>query len=173
MRTNFSQAKSWILSAINDIKRVKYSLKRKDFADVAFRSQFAVEKFNKAALNLLGVKVEKTHTPASILKSIILGEEIPINKESVKEILLKIINYSGLFEDEGVKTRYGISKEEMLMIPEQIYTSFEDIKQFILNLQKIVDLYLKFWNETFNINEIEFKELKILKKLNKKLKKWT
>ncbi|KKL61881.1 hypothetical protein LCGC14_2190890 [marine sediment metagenome] len=172
MRTNFSQAKSWILSAINDIKRVISSLKRKDFADVAFRSQFAVEKFNKAALNLLGVKIEKTHTPTKILKSIILDEEILINEKSVKENLLNIINYSGLFEDEGVKTRYGIFKEEMLMIPERIYSSFEDIKQFILNLQKIVDLYLIVWNETFNINEIEFKELKELKKLNKKLKKW-
>ena len=172
MRTNFSQAKSWILSAINDIKRVIYSLKRKDFADVAFRSQFAVEKFNKAALNLLGVKIEKTHTPSKILKSIIIDEEIPINEESVKENLLKIIKYSGLFEDEGVKSRYGISKEDMLMIPEQIYSSFEDIKEFILNLQKIVDLYLILWNKPFNINEIEFKELKELKKLNKKLKKW-
>ena len=172
MRTNFSQAKSWILSAINDIKRVISSLKRKDFADVAFRSQFAVEKFNKAALNILGVKIEKTHTPTKILKSIILDEEILINEESVKENLLNIINYSGLFEDEGVKTRHGIIKEEMLMIPDGIYSSFEDIKQFILNLQKIVDLYLIFWNETFNINEIEFKELKELKKLNKKLKKW-
>ncbi len=172
MKTNFSQAKSWILSAITDIKRVIYSLKRKDFADVAFRSEFAVEKLNKAALNLLGVKIEKTHTPAKILKSIILDEEILINEESVKENILKIIKYSGLFEDEGVKTRYGISKEEMLMIPEMIYESFEDIKQFILNLQKIVDLYLIFWNETFNINDIEFRELKGLKKFNKKLKKW-
>ncbi len=60
----------------------------------------------------------------------------------------------------------------MVMIPERIYSSFEDIKQFILNLQNIVDLYLIFWNETFNINEIEFKELRELKKLHKKLKKW-
>lgn len=172
MRTNFSQAKSWILSAINDIIRVIFSLKRKDFADVAFRSQFAVEKLNKAALNLLGVKIEKTQTPTKILKSIIFDEEILINEESVKEKLLNIIKYSGLFEDEGVKTRYGISKDETLMIPERIYSSFKDIKQFILNLQKIVDLYLILWNETFNINEIELKELKELKKLNKKLKKW-
>ncbi len=87
MRTNFSQAKSWILSAIYDIKRVIYSLKRKDFADVAFRSQFAVEKFKEATLNLLGVKVEKTHTPTKILKSIILDEDILINEESVNENL--------------------------------------------------------------------------------------
>ena len=172
MKTNFTQAKSWILSAINDIKRVLNSLKRKDFADVAFRSQFAVEKLNKAVLNLLGVKIEKTHTPIKILKSIILDEKTLDNEESTKENLLNIISYSGLFEDEGVKTRYGISKEEVLMIPEQIYTSFENIRQFILNLQKIVDLYLILWNETFNINEIEFKELKELKKLNKKLRKW-
>ena len=172
MKTNFTQAKSWILSAINDISRVLNSLKRKDFADVAFRSQFAVEKLNKAALNLLGVKIEKTHIPTKILKSIILDEKTLDNEDSTKENLLKIINYSGLFEDEGGKTRYGISKEEILMIPEQIYNSSEDIKQFILNLQKIVGLYLILWNETFNINEIEFKELKELKKLNKKLKKW-
>ncbi len=32
--------------------------------------------------------------------------------------------------------------------------------------------YLILWNETFNINENELKELKQLKTLNKKLKKW-
>jgi len=52
MKTNFSQAKSWITSAINDIKRVLIDLKLKDFSRVAFRSQFAVEKLNKMILSL-------------------------------------------------------------------------------------------------------------------------
>lgn len=171
MKTNFTQAKSWIISAINDIKRVLNSLKRKDFADVAFRSQFAVEKLNKAILSLLGVKIEKTHTPAKLLKSIIFDENI-IGSEITKENLLKIINYSNLFEDEGTKTRYGISEKDELTIPERIYISFEDIKRFILNLQEILEIYMIVLKNTFDINESEFKELKEMEKLKKKLKKW-
>lgn len=52
MKTNFSQAKSWITSAINDIKRVLIDHKLKDFSRVAFRSQFAVEKLNRINYNL-------------------------------------------------------------------------------------------------------------------------
>lgn len=171
MKTNFTQANSWIISAINNIKRVLNSLKRKDFADVAFRSQFAVEKLNKAILSLLGVKFEKTHTPAKTLKSVIFDENI-INNETTKKNLLKILNYSNFFEDEGTKTRYGISKGEKLTIPEHIYLSLEDVKRFILNLQEIVETYMIVLNKTFDINENEFKELKQMKKLKKKLKKW-
>ena len=48
MNTNFSQGKSWIKSAISDIKIVINSLQNDYFSLVAFRSQFAVEKLNKA-----------------------------------------------------------------------------------------------------------------------------
>ncbi len=56
MKTNISLAKKWIESAIADLKRFLKSLKSNDFADVAFRSQFAVEKLNKSILVLLGIK---------------------------------------------------------------------------------------------------------------------
>ncbi len=63
MNTNHSQAESWINSAINDIKRAIKSYKARDYSDFAFRSQFAVEKINKAILSYFGLKIEKTHIP--------------------------------------------------------------------------------------------------------------
>jgi len=46
MKTNISLAKKWILSATSDINRILKDLETNDFADIAFRSQFAVEKLN-------------------------------------------------------------------------------------------------------------------------------
>jgi len=63
MDTNYTQGRSWITSAINDIKIVLNGLKDGYYSLVAFRSQFAVEKLNKAILSFMGLKAEKSYTP--------------------------------------------------------------------------------------------------------------
>jgi len=110
MKSNFTQAKSWIRSAINDVNRVLNGLKLEDYALVAFRSQFAVEKFNKSIISFIGVKVEKTHTPSEIIEDIINIEENLKLEEKTITLLRKIIKYSKTFENEGTKARYGVIK---------------------------------------------------------------
>ncbi|MHA1659873.1 MAG: HEPN domain-containing protein [Promethearchaeota archaeon] len=171
MKTNFTQAKSWISSAINDMKRVLNNLKMKDFSLVAFRSQFAVEKLNNALLNLLGVKIEKTHAPSKFLESILNDEKILIIDQKTRDLLKIIINNSRRFEAEGTKTRYGIRKNAQLTFPEDIYSSFDDIKEFIINLNNIIHNHVILLKETFNITENEFEDLKQLKKLGGELNK--
>ncbi len=172
MKTNFSQAKSWITSAINDIKIVLNSLKMQYYSLVAFRSQFAVEKLNKAILSLMGAKIEKIHTPTEILNDIINNKEILTINEKTKEILKKISKYSEFFEKQGTKTIYGTLKDGKLTLAEEIYNSFEKIKDFIINLEKLGKHYLILFKETFKITEVEFEDLKQLKEFEGELKKW-
>ncbi len=172
MNTNFSQGKSWIISAISDIKIVLNSLKNEYYSLVAFRSQFAVEKLNKAVLSFMGLKIEKTHTPTSILEEILNSNSTFSIDQETRKIIEKISTYSKFFENEGVQTRYGTIKDDILIIAEEIYQSFEDIKIFLINLQKIVNCYLKLLKENLNITENEFKEFKQLELLSGELKQW-
>jgi len=63
-------------------------------------------------------------------------------------------------------------KDNKLIIAEEIYQSFKDITNFIINLQKIVNCYLKLLRESLNITEKEFKELEQLELLSGELKQW-
>ena len=172
MKTNFSQAKSWITSAINDIKRVLIDLKLKDFSRVAFRSQFAVEKLNKMILSLMGIKIEKIHTPSEILNKVIKDNKVLSLDEETKDLMKNIIRNSEFFEKQGTKTRYGIIEEGKIIFPEEIYRSFDDIKNFLENLVNIINLYTLLMETTFNLSEKKFEPLKLLKELEGELNKW-
>ncbi len=172
MNTNFTQGKSWIISAISDIKIVINSLQNEYYSLVAFRSQFAVEKLNKAILSFMGLKVEKTHTPTDILEEVLTSKSSLIIDLETKKLLEKISKYSKFFENEGVQTRYGTIKDDKLIFAEEIYQSFKDITNFIINLQKIVNCYLKLLRESLNITENEFKDFKQLELLSGELKQW-
>lgn len=172
MNTNFSQGKSWIISAISDVKIVINGLQNEYYSLVAFRSQFAVEKFNKAILIFMGLKIEKTHTPTDILEDIINSKSSLIIDVETKKVLEKILKFSKFFENEGVQTRYGTIKNNKLVIAEEIYQSFEDIKSFLINLQKIVICFLKLVKESLNITEKEFENLIQLESLSGELKQW-
>lgn len=172
MNTNFTQGKSWIISAISDLKIVINGVQNEYYSLVAFRSQFAVEKLNKAILSFMGLKVEKTHSPTDILEDILNRKSsLSFNLET-KKILEKILKYSKFFENEGVQTRYGTIKNNKLIIAEEIYQSFEDIKNFLINLQNIVNCYLKLVKESLNITEKDFEDLKQLESLLGELKQW-
>lgn len=172
MKTNISLAKKWIVSAIADIKRLLKGLEVEDFADVAFRSQFAVEKLNKSILVLLGVKIQKTHEPTKILKNVLKDKDYRTFDEKSEQLIKEIITYSLIFEEEGTKTRYGFYKEDEFLIAEEIYTSLEDIKHFIINLEKIVSIYIDIIQDVFQIPKTKFKDLKILKDLKEDIIKW-
>jgi HEPN domain-containing protein len=172
MNTNFSQGKSWIISAISDVKIVITGIQNEYYSLVAFRSQFAVEKFNKAILSFMGLKIEKTHTPTDILEDIISSKSSLIIDVETKKVLEKILKFSKFFENEGVQTRYGTIKNNKLVIAEEIYQSFEDIKSFLINLQNIVNCFLKLVKESLNITEKEFENLLQLESLLGELKQW-
>jgi HEPN domain-containing protein len=171
MKTNISLAKNWIISAISDIKRIIKDFETEDFADIAFRSQFAVEKLNKSIIGLLGLKVQKTHEPTKILKSILHEDSRKFNKNS-EDLILQLITFSILFEEEGTKTRYGITQEDDFLLAEEIYTSFNDIKKFIQNLEKIITIHAKIIGDVFNIKESTLEDLINLKNLREELIKW-
>ena len=105
-------------------------------------SKFAVEKLNKSILILLGVKIQKTHEPTKILKDVLKDKDYRTFDEKSEELIKEIITYSLIFEEEGTKTRYGFYKEDKFLVAEEIYTSLEDIKPFIINLEKIVSIYI-------------------------------
>ncbi|MBA7547347.1 hypothetical protein ES705_39761 [subsurface metagenome] len=172
MKTNISLAKKWIISAITDIKRFLKGIEVEDFADAAFRSQFAVEKLNKSILVLLGVKIQKTHEPTKILKDVLKDKDYRTFDEKSEELVKEIITYSLIFEEEGTKTRYGFYKEDEFLIAEEIYTSLEDIKPFIINLEKIISIYIVIIQDVFQIPKTEFKDLKILKDIKEDIIKW-
>ncbi len=172
MKTNFSQANGWITSAINDIKRVLNDLKSKDFSRVAFRSQFAVEKLNKAILSLIGIKIEKTHNPSEILKEILKDEGVLSIDEEARALIEIIIRNSEFFEKQSIKTRYGIIEDNKMRFPEEIYSSFEDIKNFLVNLRNIINAYTTLMEDSFNLSEKEFEIFKILDELKGELNKW-
>lgn len=172
MKTNFSQAKSWIASAINDIKRVFNDLSLKDFSRVAFTSQLAVEKLNKAILSLIGIKIEKTHNPSEILKEVFIDEEALSIDEKAREWIEIIIRNSEFFERQGTKTRYGIIEGDKIRFPEEIYSSFEDIHNFLENLKTIINMYIKLMKETFRLSEKEFESIEVLKELEGEISKW-
>lgn len=172
MQTNFSQARKWIISAIHDIKRVLKDLKTEDFADIAFRSQFAVEKLNKSILNLMGIKSIRTHTPSIILKDVLRNEKNLIIDKKMNELLEEICNYSKFFEEEGTKTRYGIFKKGELITSEEIYSTIKDIEKFLKYLGRIVKSFLVLLKESFRLTDKKIDELNQFEKLMGELKKW-
>ena len=172
MKTNFSQAKGWLTSAINDIKRVLSDLNLKDFSRAAFRSQFAVEKLNKTILSFMGIKIEKTHTPSEILKKVLRDESVLSLNEETKDLIKYIIRTSEFFERHGTKTRYGVIEEDKIRFPEEIYGSFKDIKSFIENLVYMINLHTILMEKTFNLSLKKFEPLKLLKGLEGELNKW-
>lgn len=172
MKTNISLAKKWVLSAIADLERFLKSVKTEDFADAAFRSQFAIEKLNKSILILLGVKIQKTHEPTKILKDVLKDKDSRKFDKKAEEMIKQMISYSLLFEEEGTKTRYGVYKEDEFLLAEEIYTSLEDIKHFIINLEKIISIYIDIIQDVFQIPKTEFKDLKILKDIKEDIIKW-
>ena len=152
MKTNISLAKKWIVSAIADLERFLKSLKSEDFADAAFRSQFAIEKLNKSVLVLLGLKIQKTHEPTKVLKDVLKDKDSRKFDKKAEELIKQIISYSLLFEEEGTKTRYGVYNEDELLIPEEIYITLKDIKDFIINLDNIISLYIKLIQNILLVN---------------------
>lgn len=172
MKTNISLAKKWIVSAIADLKRFLKSLKSEDFADAVFRSQFAIEKLNKSILILLGLKIQKTHEPTKVLKDVLKDKDSRKFDKKAEELIKQIISYSLLFEEEGTKTRYGVYKEDELLIPEEIYTSLEDINHFIINLENLISLYIKIIQEIFQIPKTELEDLQTLENIQEDIIKW-
>lgn len=172
MKTNISLAIKWIVSAIADLKRFLKSLKSEDFADAAFRSQFAVEKLNKSILVLLGLKIQKTHEPTKILKDVLKDKESRKFDKKTEELINQIISYSLLFEEEGTKTRYGVYQEDELLTPEEIYIALEDVKDFIINLEKIISIYITIIQEIFQIPKTELEDLQTLKDIKEDINKW-
>jgi HEPN domain-containing protein len=173
MKTNFSQGKSWIVSAISDLKIVVSSIQNEFYSLVAFRSQLAVEKFNKAILNFMGLKVEKTYSPTVILEDFLKNKSSLTIALDIKEVINDIIKYSKFFENEGVQTRYGTFKNDKLITAEEIYKSFEDVKDFLINLERILNLYLELLKKSLNLTTEGFKDLGQLELLLGELKKWT
>lgn len=172
MKTNFSQAKSWINSAFNDTKRMLNDLKLQDFSRVAFTSQFAVEKLNKALLSFLGIKVEKTHNPSEILKMVLDDEEAISVDKKTEGLIENIIRNSEFFEKQGTKTRYGIIINDKLKFPEEIYRTFDDIKDFITNLIYIINDYVTIIKDSLKLANEEFDMIQKLEELKEELKKW-
>ena len=120
----------------------------------------------------MGLKVEKTHNPTDIIEDILISKSALSFNLETKKILEKILKYSKFFENEGVQTRYGTIKNNKLIIAEEIYQSFEDIKNFLINLQNIVNCFLKLVKESLNIKEKDFENLKQLESLLGELKQW-
>lgn len=173
MKTNFSQGKSWIKSAISDMKIVINSLQNDYFSLVAFRSQFAVEKLNKAILSFMGLKAEKTHAPTDILEDILKNKSSFTIDQKTKKILYEILKHSKFFEIEGVQTRYGTIKDNKLITAEEIYQSFEDIEPFLVNLQNILVNYLDLLMKSLNMTKEKYKDLEQLELVLGELKEWT
>lgn len=67
----------------------------------------------------------------------------------------------------------SLVRNNKLIIAEEIYHSFENIKYFLINLEKIVNLYLKLLKKSLNMTKEEFKDLDQLELLLGELKKWT
>jgi HEPN domain-containing protein len=172
MKTNISLAKKWIESAIADLKRMLKSLEFDDFANVAFRSQFAVEKLNKSLLVLLGIKIQKTHEPTKFLKDLLYDEDLGKFDEESSDLIKQIISKSLIFEEEGTKTRYGVYKEDDFLIAEDIYNTLDDIKPFILNLEKLIPTYIEVLENFFQISEASIMDLKFLKELKEEIAQW-
>lgn len=89
-----------------------------------------------------------------------------------KHLMKNIIRNSEFFERQGTKTRYGIIEEGKIIFPEEIYSSFDDIKNFLENFVNIINLYTLLMETTFNLSEKKFEPLKMLKELEGELNKW-
>lgn len=173
MKTNIALAKKWISSAIADLERFLNSIEIDDFADAAFRSQFAVEKLNKSILILLGAKTQKTHEPTKILLDVLKDKEFRTFNKKTESLFNKIIDFSILFEEEGTKTRYGLYKDNDYITAEEIYESIEDINDFINNLEKVITAFITIIQEVFRIPVAELEELNKLKNIKGEILKWT
>ncbi|MFO8018560.1 MAG: HEPN domain-containing protein [Promethearchaeia archaeon] len=161
--TNLSRAKKWLNSAISDINRVLNDLERGDYADIAFRSQFAVEKINKSIFNIFGIKIEKVHNPSTILDDFLKNVENLEIDDKIRSILEELTADSKVFENEGTKTRYGTIERGELITAEEIYNSFEDIKYLLKKLDKIIINLVRFLKYSIKKDK---KELEIINELN-------
>lgn len=170
--SNFSQASKWILSFIGDVNRVKRSFDFEDYSDTIFRAQFAVEKLNKAILILFGLKFKKTYTPSDIINEDLISERIKILDEETKKLLLKITKSTRKFERLGTTPRYGFIRDNELVLPEELYSSKEDIEHLLNEFLIISEDFLILLKGKFSKNETIKLIIKKLSKCVGEYKAW-
>ncbi len=127
---------------------------------------------NKAIINILGLKVEKTHNPTKIIKKALKEKENLRLKPEGWEVLLNIVNTSEFFEKQGTITRYGLIKGEDLIFPEEIYNSKEKILDFLSKFKIILENTIIFLQDIMNFSEKDFPVIKDLKKWIEAKKLW-
>ncbi len=92
--------------------------------------------------------------------------------KKAEELIKQIIAHSLIFEEEGTKTRYGVYKEDEFLIAEDIYNTIDKVKQFIINLKKVISVYIKIIEEIFQVPENELKDMETLKEMKGEINKW-
>jgi HEPN domain-containing protein len=151
INSNITQARKWIISVINDIERVKRSYEANDYADSIYRCQFAIEKINKAILILFGFQLKRTHTPSKIIGTILKTKKDLFDSES-KKILEKIIEVSKKFEKLKTTPKYGFLENGDYILPEEIYSSKEEVKNFLKDMIIIIKDMINLLNLKFSNN---------------------
>lgn len=171
INSNISQAKKWILSFIKDIDRVKRSYDANDYADSIYRSQFAVEKLNKSILILFGFQFKKTHTPSKIIGTLLKKKKDIFDADSNK-ILEKIVDISKKFEKLKTTPKYGFLKNGNLTLPEELYSSSEDVNLFLKDMTLVLKNMIDLLNLKFSDNLVIIKLIEKLIEILEVYKAW-
>lgn len=165
--TNFLRARKWLKMAVKDTERTLRSYSQGDYADSAFRTQFAAEKLCKSVIFILGFQFKKTHRPAQIIEKEVLTERSTKMLAGAKKILSELVTTSRYLEEQGVASRYGLEIEGSLLTPDELFNE-EKAGKMLTKLNSLLQLFVELVS-VLKIQEDELPELKEVVEKSKEL----
>lgn len=131
------KALDWLEMAEEDLKDC-----RRDFIDgrypsAVFHAEQSAQKAVKALIAALGFEPGKTHKPTAVLKALIAGGLVALEKPLMK-LLDRAILYATTLEDQGTMPRYGWETVDRIVKPSELYNR-EKAALLIENAKAVLD----------------------------------
>ncbi len=139
------KAFDWLAMAKEDLETAFENLKNKRIPNAVFLAELSAQKAIKALIVALGFEPGKTHRPTLVLKSLIAGGLIDLDKDLMREIN-EAVNYAIVLEDQGVTPRYGWETVDRIIKPSEIY-SREIAEALLGNARRVLEIIEKLFGE--------------------------
>ncbi|MCD6444851.1 HEPN domain-containing protein, partial [Candidatus Bathyarchaeota archaeon] len=110
------KALDWLEMAEEDFKDCERDFRDDRYPSAVFHAEQSAQKAVKALIVALGFEPGKTHKPTIVLKALIAGGLVALEKP-LMELLDRVILYATTLEDQGTMPRYGWETVDRIVKP--------------------------------------------------------
>ena len=131
------KALDWLEMAEEDFKDCERDFRDGRYPSAVFHAEQSAQKAVKALIVALGFEPGKTHKPTIVLKALIAGGLVALEKPLMK-LLDRVILYATTLEDQGTMPRYGWETVDRIVKPSELYDQ-EKAALLIENAKAVLD----------------------------------